>query len=284
MKALWISLLLFAAMTTLNAQELREDVAEVFSENSSYQESTAKLKITDDEFISYILNDWRRIAQNIEVLPPAKGSYATRVDAFNSSVMTFSETCQKLPPEEYLHFLDQILVLYEQKRISDRAFIHVFLPSFEKKDFLDVNYSHPRVAAILKKAIKLTPAEEANMRSALEATANGSLADNYMYDRSDDDPLPETLPGIKLKRPWGSFIRKYERLTGKKVPPDPDFPDEDQTRPARRPQANAGSDELIENGTSADDQSIINAIWVGFGCVFVVVLAAIIRLFRRNRY
>jgi hypothetical protein len=56
--------------------------------------------------------------------------------------------------------------------------------------------------------------------------ASGKLADEYLTNRPTEAALPQTLPGIKLKRPWGKLIKRYERLTGEKIPPDPDFPEE----------------------------------------------------------
>jgi hypothetical protein len=204
----------------------------------------------DPKFVDYVLKNWKLIAEKIEILPEVEGDIPEKGVAFNASVMAFSETCQKLPPLEYVDFLDQMLLLYEKRRISKLAFEEVILPGLEKQDFLSVNYAHPRVESILKKAITLTSKEDDSLRSCLEDMASGALADNYKTNKSDDAPLPETLPGIKLKRPWDSLIRKYERITGKNVPPDPDFPDESGTRPERRPgQGNDGKDASIQNGS-----------------------------------
>ena len=71
--------------------------------------------------------------------------------------------------------------------------------------------------AIFAKARPLIPSSEEAKLSWLDEAAAGDLADNYLTNKSDDAPLPETLPGIKLKRPWASLIKKYEMMTGKKV-------------------------------------------------------------------
>lgn len=188
------------------------------------------------ELKGYFTENWREIATNIEALPSSRFDPKYNKDRVLSTISTFYEDCGSLTPMEYLDFLDQMLILYEDERISHLAFKLLLLAENEKEDFLSVNYEHPRVAEILKKAIQLVPAEDESLRSCLEDMASGKLADNYKTNKEDDAPLPQTLPGIKLKRPWGSLIRKYERVTGKKLPPDPDFPDEDGVRPERRPE------------------------------------------------
>jgi hypothetical protein len=240
--------------------------------------------ITRDELRSYMRDNWRHIAANIESLPIAKFDANYRKDRALPSMSLFIADCEGLSASEYLEFLDQMLGLYEQRRISYDAFKHSICPELEKRDFISVNYSHPRVAAYLQKAIALIPADDLDMKALLEADASGSLADNYMTDRGDDDPLPETLPGVKLKRPWGSIIRKYEKLTGNKVPDDPDFPDEAQTRPVRRSRVNTGSDALIlRSETSYNERNWrrIAALSATFACL-AAVLAAIIHMRRKN--
>jgi hypothetical protein len=233
---------------------------------------------------SHMMTNWRKITADIDALPISKFDPKYNKERVLPSISLFIDDCEGLPPLEYLDFLDQMLVLYEQKRISDDAFEHAFLPSLEKQDFLSVNYSHPRMAAILQKAISLTPHYNDDLKSCFKDMVSGALADNYMTDRSDDAPLPETLPGVKLKRPWGSILRKYERLTGKKVPPDPGFPDEDQTRPPRRPQANAVGNGFNEGGAPTNDRSMSPAIWVAAGLACLAAVAAIgTVLQRKNR-
>lgn len=93
-----------------------------------------------------------------------------------------------------------------------------------------------------------------SLLSLVEDQEKGDLADNYMANMSDDAPLPQTLPGIKLKRPFASLIKKYERLTGRKVPPDPDFPDEPQTRPSKR-NPDAGGEREKTNAEAGEESS-----------------------------
>jgi hypothetical protein len=231
--SVFIIMLLFAAHAGAD-QNLPADIERAFVKNNPYISRGDAMSMDDPRFVEYVLKNWRPIAERIEILPEVEGDIPEKGVAFNVSVIAFSEACEKLPPMEYVDFLDRMLVLYEQRRISELAYEQVILPGLEKQDFLSVNYEHPRVEAILKKALSLLSPEEESLRSCLEKTASGALADNYKTDKSDDAPLPETLPGIKLKRPWDSLIKKYERITGKKLPPDPDFPENPGTRPHRR--------------------------------------------------
>lgn len=249
MKLLTACILFWSVALAWSGQKLPDEIERAFVKNNPYLSREDAMSMDDPRFVDYILKNWRWIAEEIEILPEVEGDIPDKGVAFNASVMAFAETCQKLPPLEYLDFLDQMLVHYEQGRISDTAFELMLLAQLEKHDFLSVNYEHPRVAAILKKANRLTPAKNKALKSCLEDMASGALADNYKTNREDDAPLPQTLPGIKLKRPWGSLIKRYERVTGKKVPPDPDFPEETSLRPERRPgQSDSGSgvEEVVE--------------------------------------
>lgn len=249
MKYLLVAGLLIFPLSRLGAdQKLPAEIERAFVKNNPYLSRGDALAMDDPKFVEYVLKNWRTIAEKIEMLPEVEGNIPEEGVAFNASVMAFSEVCQKLPPMEYVDFLDQMLIHFDQGQISESAFESMLLAQLEKHSFLSVNFEHPRVAAILKKAIRLTPAKNESLKSCLEDMSSGKLADNYLTNRSDDDPKPQTLPGIKLKRPWGSLIRKYERVTGKKLPPDPDFPDEDRARPERRPgQRDSGRvEEVVE--------------------------------------
>jgi hypothetical protein len=277
-----MAMLILCIMAASAQQQLPDDIAQAFAKSDRYFAPGTAMSTDDPKFIEYILKNWRWIANEIEILPKLEHDIPEKDVAFNVSVIRFSETCQKLPPEEYLDFCDQMLALYESKRISDRTFELTFLPGLEKQDFFSVNYSHSRVAKILKKAISLTPRDNDDLKSCFEDMASGALADNYMTDRSDDAPLPETLPGVKLKRPWGSIIRKYERLTGKKVSSAPDFPDENQTRPPRRADVTTARDGVHQGKSQTNSGSMSPAGWAVAGFACLVTVAAIVTLIRRK--
>jgi hypothetical protein len=124
--------------------------------------------------------------------------------------------------------------MYEQKRISFTAFYSIYDGGYGKEDFWSVNWEHPRVQRIFARIRKFDPSPNAAFMDALEAQAAGKLADNYMVNRSDDGPLPQTLPGIKLQRSFASVIRRFEARTGKRVPADPDYPDHHNIRPSKK--------------------------------------------------
>lgn len=196
--------------------------------------------VEEDVFKSYIKSNWRAIVENIEILPqriPPPGFRITSETlAFNSSVSNFASACECLPPSEYVEFLDKLLSLYEKKRISVHSISLNFLGRGKKHYFLAVNWEHPSVRALCQRALEVLSEENeaSSVRSVVVSISQGELADNYMNEDAEDLPLPETLPGIKLKRPWGSMIKKYEAMTGVKAPPDPNFPDSNSSRSSRR--------------------------------------------------
>ncbi len=200
----------------------------------------------DDKVVkNYIKSNWKVIAENIECLPevdPGEG-YSITLDKDSSlaAVSNFAAACECLPPLEYLDFLDVFLDLYEKKQIPFGPVERNLMGVDQKSDFLSVNYSHPRVQAICEKAISLIPPGEVTLIEWVQSIKNGELADNYMQNRPDDDPGPETLPGIKLQRPWASLIKKFELRTGLKAPYDPKF----DPRPARRGDLSAEQTAMI---------------------------------------
>lgn len=186
-----------------------------------------------ERFIGYVCENWREITDHIESLPRAKGSFGTKDGAFDCSVNTFATACEWLPPEEYVDFLNKLADLYEQERIGYLAVKFQLGGNAKKDSFLAVNWHHPSVNAFLQRMKTLVPDQKDV--DWIEGVLRGDHEDSYMVNKSDDAPLPETLPGVKLKRPFASIIPRFERLTGKKVPPDPRFPEDDSSRPPRRP-------------------------------------------------
>ncbi len=250
MKSIRIILFFFFSTILRGEFEIPEDISRAIATAGMGESGGFGVRdIDEDVFYDYIRANWRQIAENIEVLPladPGPGrSFLSEADAIRASVIRFTAACEALPPMEYVEFLETMIGLHEQGKISFEMLQDgPFMPVWRKHSFLSVNWEHPRVAAILNKMIELTPPEKESFLSLLRDEAAGELADNYMTARSDDDELPETLPGIKLQRPWASLIRQYERITGKKVPHDPKY---DGPRPERRgsssPDAPAGDGE-----------------------------------------
>jgi len=193
------------------------DISVVISKQFGYSYDENLMSSEDPVFVNYIHKNWRDIAENIEWLPLAEGEKIPEKLAFNSSVMNFGQTCESLPAFEYLDFFEKMLSLAEEKRISFGAIEFLYMADDEKDFFFSVNWEHQRVQEILERFRKLIPEEEETLLKMVDLESKGGLADNYMTNKSDDAPLPETLPGIKLKRPWGSLIKKYEQMTGKKV-------------------------------------------------------------------
>ncbi len=199
-------------------------------------------------FVDYVTKRWREIVNDIECLPPLDGVEIEKGVKFNCSVTNLGMACAELSPTEYVDFFEQIIALYEQKRISFTAFENIYYGADQKDSFWSVNWEHPKVQEIFKRILKFDPPLDATFRSMVEDQARGKLADNYMVNLPDDGPLPETLPGIKLQRPFASVIRRYEARTGTRVPPDPNFPDHHDTRPSRR-----GGQNLLAGASASED-------------------------------
>ncbi len=196
-------------------------------------------KAGDEEaFGNYIRSNWRTIVLEVD------GLMNDGVDGMHGfTYSTLAYACEDLPGEEYVDFLDSLAKMLEKKKAAGERlpnYGQLFSGFGAKKNFLSVNHGHPSVKRLLQRLIDLFQDEPPDGASVFEAQINGELADNYLTDVAPGSPLPETLPGIRLKRPWASLIGKYEQLTGKKVPPDPDFPEGVQTRPSKRNPAAAG--------------------------------------------
>jgi hypothetical protein len=187
--------------------------------------------VEEEIFISYIKRNWKSIVENAESLPLHAHENKLRGKISLTSLSIVGSACENLPPLEYLDYLDKMLILFEQRKIDPLA-LELVLGREKKIDFLSVNWEHPRVRTILSKIIELVPPSNVDLLSCVRDMADGKLADNYRTNVSDDVPNPETLPGIKLVRPWDSLLKKYERMTGKKLeePHDPQF----NPRPEKR--------------------------------------------------
>lgn len=238
--------------------------------------------VEKEKFYDFIKYHWREMADNIEVLPSADAgpgfSFNSEKVARSASAMNFAAACEILPPEEYVEFLDKWTSLAEEGRIPFAAFERMGVD--QKYCFLDVNWEHPKVKGILRRMIKLAPPNEESWLEMMTAIANGELADTYMENMSDDAPLPQTLPGIKLKKPWGSLIKRYERLTGKKADVPSRFDDMDiagrvERRPLKDPQSTKGSSEVSRSSN-----------WISFALVgggFIAALFSAFKIIKKRR-
>jgi hypothetical protein len=216
----------------------------------------------------YICANWRSILKEYKSLSLIK---TDSIHGLHHLIMAYA--CEELPPFEYLDFLDEMLNVIEQMKVNNEPLDYanlLFYGRGRKDSFLAVNWEHPRVKKILQRAIKFFSEVDPTAVDCLQSEAKGELAENYMSDRRDGDPLPETLPGIKLIRPWGSLLKKYELFTGKKLPPDPSFPDNSATRANRRNHTSSQSGDqgavLVESWSAW--------IWAGIaGAICLTVLA-----------
>lgn len=234
---------------------LKPEIAEAFRKNVQYAPpDTSEFAAGTPKFIEYVLMNWREILEDIECIPMMnQHPLANSTDdvRMNVSLSLFTGTCEDLTPEDYVEFFNKLLDLRAENRISYPAIKDAYLASGSKDYFFAVNWEHPEVQKIFAKMKRLIPPEDESLRSMVEEEEKGGLADNYLTNKSDDAPLPQTLPGIKLQRPFASLIRKYEAMTGKKVPPDPDFPDHRITRPSRHGLQEAAAGKTVASAQQA---------------------------------
>lgn len=223
----------FVQVSWLFGVTLPDEISHSFQRAGQRMPSSEELYGEQQSFTDYILKNWRTISEDIECLPPKDGEDNPGVK-FNVSVIQFGYACAQLPPTEYVEFFEKIVGLYEQKRISFSAFENIYEGADAKRDFWTVNWEHPRVQAIFARIRKFDPPPRKALLDFIENQASGKLADTYMHDLPDDTKPPETLPGIKLQRPWASVIRKFEAMTGNRVDADPNFPDHHNTRISKR--------------------------------------------------
>lgn len=190
-------------------------------------------KVGDEKaFGKFIRSNWRTLVMEVDSLMKNR---ADGTHGFTYSTLALA--CEDLQGQEYVALLDSLALVLEKKKAAGEPLSNygqLFSGFGAKKNFLSVNYEHPSVRPLLRRLINLFEDVPPDGASVFKAQMNGELADNYLIDSAPGSPLPETLPGIKLKRPFGSLIKRYEQLTGKKVPPDPNFPEEQQTRPSKR--------------------------------------------------
>lgn len=152
------------------------------------------------QFGKYVCKHWSSILDKYD---PTIARHGMR----GLNYVTISLAAEDLPPMKYLDFLDKILDLKAGGKFSSHIDSLLLHGRARKHHFLAVNWQHPRAQATLQRAIKLF----ANDKSAVEsfkAYATGELADNYRNGLTEGTPDPETLPGIKLQRPWSSLIKK----------------------------------------------------------------------------
>lgn len=156
------------------------------------------------KLIDYVANHWEELLDNIEDVP----SYARSP---RSAVMWVGSAAENLPPTDYLNFLDHYLTICGERRVDAEVLGLQLMGQNRKQFFLMVNYEHERVRTILHRAQHLIPQENRSLHDLIDKTLAGNLADTYFANAGDDTPLPETLPGIKLRPPFASLIAKRER-------------------------------------------------------------------------
>jgi uncharacterized protein (DUF1015 family) len=130
------------------SSELPIEVVNAIANDSWGQKLNPSL--TRQELGSYFTKNWRSIAANIEALPLSKYDTVYKKKVPISSHSLFFESCEALEPVEYVEFVDGMVGLYEQKRISANGFELLLLPEGEKQSFLSVNYEDEKSPLFLR--------------------------------------------------------------------------------------------------------------------------------------
>jgi hypothetical protein len=175
--------------------------------STSFEDGYYDTKTGDKaEFTRYICEHWLSLLESYE---PNENNNDP-----NNKTLTIDLICfaaENLPPIQYVDFLDKLLDILEARDFGFDDPSTLFHGRNAKYSFLQVNWEHPRVQAILQRQIKLF-ANDPIAISALKSTASGKLADSYRTNVPDDAPYPETLPGIKLLPPDGVLLKKIRSM------------------------------------------------------------------------
>lgn len=174
----------------------------------------------------FALKHWKILLSDVDRLPSRRGNPQT-VTAAQISVF-----CEKLPPMEYLDLLDRLIDLVAGEKINPDTLMAQINGTESKHLFIAVNFEHARVRDLLRRA-KEVSGDHPNIVRSLERHESGELADGYQVTNGADF-FPQTLPGIKLRHPDETLIRKYEQMTGRRIPRDPRFETQSAIRPPRR--------------------------------------------------
>jgi len=172
--------------------------------------------VDQEEFTSYITRNWKSIIKHLDSLPISNATFLDDSGPRNYAVFIFGAACEWLPPQEYVDFLEQWVTLSEKNEIPYQALHDAVVGVSKKNYFVAVNWEDPRIKAILRRVIAATPDEDKDAKVMYKECLSGRLADNYMVNKADDTPPPETLPGIKLKAPFENQLTRAKQLRSRK--------------------------------------------------------------------
>lgn len=177
--------------------------------------------VDQDEFTSYITHNWKSIIENLDTLPVTNAKFLDDSGPRNYAISIFGAACEWLPPQEYVDFLEKWVALSEKGEIPYQALHDAVVGVSKKNYFVAANWEDPRIKAILRRVIAATPDEEKDAKIMYRECLSGRLADNYMVNKEDDTPPPETLPGIKLKAPFENQLARVKQLRSRKDASNP---------------------------------------------------------------
>jgi len=195
----------------MGQQDMPPSIVAGFAQSRLWESGGIFVKGVDkDEFINFITHNWQRMIENLDSLPVSNGSFLDDSGPRNHSILIFEAACEWLPPQEYVDFLEKWVTLFEKKKIPYQAVENAVTGITAKNYFVAVNWEDARIKSVLRRIIAATPDDDKVAKTMYRECLSGRLADNYLVNRNDDAPPPETLPGIKLKAPFENQLARVK--------------------------------------------------------------------------
>ena len=260
---------LFWALSLLNgpvvALEMPLETVDAFR-NTTLSEGGGLVSFGNERevVIEFVKMNWREVLDNLDQVPSPGGNVS-------GAAMLVGAAAEELPPLEYLDFLDAYLTLYERGGVNDDLLRAQLAGDNRKNYFVAVNAAHPRVKALLLRAKNLVPKENVVFQEYLDEEIAGARSDMYFANASRDTPPPETLPGIKLRKPFESLIEKAKRMT------------RSSDEATRRNHASVADADEPGSGTEMSERgSKKGSIWLVVGAL-VILIIAMSKAYRKRR-
>lgn len=210
-----------------------------------------------DLIIEYVKNNWKDLLDQLADVPSEAGS-------IRSAARVVGNAAEELPPLDYLDFLDHYLTAYSRGHIEDELLRWQLAGVDRKNYFITVNAAHPRVRNLLLRAKELVPKENVAFQEYLDEEFAGKRTDMYFANKSDDARPPETLPGIKLRKPFESLIAKMNR----------NRKDSEEATKRDLPARDAASETGTNVAAESDEGISGRRIWI-LGAALMVLLFAV---------
>lgn len=247
-----------------------DDVRPAFTEGGIDEAGNIRLGNANKEnTISYVTTHWKELLDQVDNLPvkdPNKKSSKRR------SIRLLGSLCEFLPPEEYLDFLNRWVGLAENKKIDSELLLGQFMGYGKKRHFVTVNYEESRIQSLLNRSQRAVSKEEdPEFHEWIDSALVGDMADSYFMD---DEVVPETLPGIKLRDPIAKLMAEArERNRG----------NQRGSKDAKQPEHLRESKNRIPSGSEESAKSVSSETKWSIAGVCTVILLGVLWFFRKSK-